>query len=352
MRVLKQHLLPEKACVLHYSIRYFLNESSLQQTKITAPSMSQALAKVKETLGKDAIIVATEEHQGQVTLTAAVEDNRCMTPRLRAIETPRTEINERATYPNPLAAIKAVCDICDEHQLGYGFCEQWLKELSSDFIVSPVGITRSLSAIVPFCPYWLDEASPKQPIILVGPQGSGKTVTIAKIAAILLSQKRKVKVLTLDTIKAGGVSQLQSYLDSMKQPLLVGEQKLAEVLMRCKDPRSDEFVLIDTPGLNVMKEEDQSFLYHFFQEVNSPLTLVLAADMNPIDAEEVARNYYFFNTQTLIATRFDATKHYGGLLSAAHTCGLQIAAYSDSPSIGDGLHSLTAEKMIDYLLFK
>ncbi len=314
--------------------------------------MSQALAKVKETLGQDAIIVATEEHQGQITLTAAIEDNASSSPRLKTIETPRRTVTGSAVYTNPLEAIKAVCDICDEHQLGYNFCEQWLKELSNDFIVSPIGITRSLSAIIPFCPYWLDETSPKQPIILVGPQGSGKTVTIAKIAAILLSQKRKVKILTLDTIKAGGISQLQSYLDSMKQPLLVGKQHLAEALRRCEDPRNDEFVLIDTPGLNMLKEEDQSFLYHFFQEVNYPLTLVLAADMNPVDAEEVARNYYFFNTQTLIATRFDATKHYGGLLSAAHTCGLQIAAYSDSPAIGDGLHSLTAEKMIEYLLPK
>ncbi len=325
----------------------------MQQTKITAPSMSQALTRVKEELGKDAIIVATEEHQGQITLTATVEDDAPSPPPfLRTIETSRNITTEIATYSNPLAAIKAVCDICDEHQLGYNFCEQWLKELSNDFIASSIGITRSLSAIVPFCPYWLDEASPKQPLILVGPQGSGKTATVAKIAAILLSQKRKVKVLTLDTLKAGGISQLRSYLDSMQQPLLVGKENLSEALSSCTDPESDEFVLIDTPGLNILKKEDQDFLYHFFQEVNYPLTLVLAADMNPIDAEEIARNYYFFNTQTLIATRFDATKHYGGLLCAAHTCGLQIAAYSDSPAIGDGLHSLTAEKMIEYLLEK
>ncbi len=56
--------------------------------------MSQVLTKIKA-LGEDAIIVATDEHPGQVTLTAAVEDNRCVTLCLRAIETPQ---NKRARH--------------------------------------------------------------------------------------------------------------------------------------------------------------------------------------------------------------------------------------------------------------
>eukprot|EP01037_Dinobryon_pediforme_P017333 gene17333-17524_t len=192
-------------------------------------------------------------------------------------------------YPDALAAIKAVCDICDAHQLGHAFCDQWLKELSRDFSVMPVGITRSLAAIVPFCPSWLEEVSTKQPIILVG------------------------------------AMQLQSYLEAMNQKLLIGEAHLKAVLESCDSLENDE--------------------------VNSPLTLVLAADMNPMDAEEIAKNFYFFNTRYLITTRMDVTKRYGGFLSAAKACSLQVIAYSNTPTIGEGLHSLTVDQMIGVMFF-
>lgn len=306
--------------------------------------MSKALEEVKASLGQDAIIVATEERDGKVTITATtVREHQ---PSIIDFEHPTSV---QSLYPDALSAIKAVCDICDAHQLGHVFCDHWLKELSRDFAVMPVGITRSLAAIVPFCSSWLEEISARQPIILVGPPGSGKTVMVAKIAAALLSQKRKIKVLTLDTIKAGAVSQLQSYLEAMKQPLLIGQSHLRNVLRTCDSSENEEVVIIDTPGINIMNEQDQNFLYQFSQEVSFPLTLVLAADMNPMDAEETAKNFYYFNTRSLIATRMDMTKRYGGFLNAAMVCSLQIIAYSNTPTIGEGLHSLTVDQMIEYL---
>lgn len=307
--------------------------------------MSKALEEVRISLGQDAIIVATEERDGKITITATAA-KESQPSFASSIQNSGAFQN---LYPDALAAIKAVCDICDAHQLGHVFCDHWLKELSHDFAVMPVGITRSLAAIVPFCSSSLEEISTRQPIILVGPPGSGKTVMIGKIAAALLSQKRKIKVLTLDTIKAGGVSQLESYLEAMKQPLLVGQSHLLNILRTCDSLENEEVVLIDTPGINIMNEQDQDFLYKFSQDVSFPLTLVLAADMNPMDAEETAKNFYFFNTRSLIATRMDMTKRYGGFLNAAMVCSLQIIAYSNTPTIGDGLHSLSVDEMIEYL---
>ncbi len=108
--------------------------------------------------------------------------------------------------------------------------------------------------------------------------------------------------------------------------------------------------MIDTPGVNIMSQDDQNFLYRFAEEFNYPLILVMAADMNPMDAEDIAKNFYFFNTRQLIATRMDMTRRYGSFLNASMACGLEIIAYGNSPSIGEGIHSLTVDQMIEHLL--
>ncbi len=320
-----------------------------EEIKVVGPTMVEAMATLKKELGEDALIVSTEHHDGQYILYAKSNTYR-IEPTLTNHVNPGTNHVDPGFYPDPMSAIKAVCDLCDQHQLGYSFCEAWLKELSLDFISGPIGITRSLAAIVPFAPHWLEDLSPAEPLIFVGPPGSGKTVSLAKLAAMLLSQKKHIKVLTLDTLKAGAVSQLTAYLDCMDQPLYVGEKHLDAFLNQGSASGNDTYILIDTPGVNLLNPEDQNFLYQLSKRAHVPLTLVLAADMNPIDAERVARNFYVLNTRRVIASRFDATQHYGGVLSAAYACGLSVGAYGKSPALTDGLHSLKPSEMVDFLL--
>ncbi len=322
-----------------FCVGFFVNDA----LKVVGSTMTEAMATLKKELGDDALILSTEHHAGQYILYAK--------PSILGKESKGPlYCDMKDFYPDPMCAIKAVCDLCDQHQLGYAFCEAWLHELSHDFISAPIGITRSLAAIVPFSPYWLQEVSPHEPLIFVGPPGSGKTVSLAKLAAMLLGQKKRVRVLTLDTLKAGAVSQLKAYMDCMDQPLLVGDSCLDDSLNQGADPKNDEYLLIDTPGINILSSDDQNFLYQLSKRTHTPLTLTLAADMNPIDAERVARNFYVLNTRRLIATRFDATQHYGGVLSASYACGLPIAAYGKSPALTSGLHSLQASDMLEFLL--
>lgn len=311
-----------------------------EEVKVTGPTMMAAMTALKKQYGDDALILSTEHHDGQYILHAKPNS-------LGSFEKPNLDDDIIHAYDTPMAAIKAVCDTCDKHQLGYSFCEAWLNELSRDFVTNPVDVTRALAATVPFNPMWLEELSPKNPVVFVGPPGSGKTVSLAKLAAMLLSKKKKIQVLTLDTIKAGAVSQLKAYMDCMNQPLKVGEEALNDWL---EENSGHEYLLIDTPGVNILNQQDQNFLYQLSQRVHGPFTLILAADMNPLDAERVARNFYMLHTRSLIATRFDTTEHYGGLLSAAYTCGMPIAAYGKSPELTDGLHSLEASHMVSLML--
>lgn len=83
-------------------------------------------------------------------------------------------------------------------------------------------------------------------IMLVGPTGAGKTTTIAKIAAnAALVDGKRVKLVTLDNFRVGGVDQIRTFADLIGVPLdvLDSVDQLPEAL-----DDSYDLVMIDTAG--------------------------------------------------------------------------------------------------------
>jgi flagellar biosynthesis GTPase FlhF len=85
-------------------------------------------------------------------------------------------------------------------------------------------------------------------IALVGPTGSGKTTTIAKLANHWAAfGDRRVGVICLDTYRVGGIEQAQIYAELSRLPLEVvfEEKEIPHALRRLRDC---EVILVDTPG--------------------------------------------------------------------------------------------------------
>ena len=62
----------------------------------------------------------------------------------------------------------------------------------------------------------LPERKAPRPFMLVGPPGSGKTITVAKLAARARLAGRPVGVITTDTIRAGAVEQLTAFTNILE----------------------------------------------------------------------------------------------------------------------------------------
>jgi len=90
-------------------------------------------------------------------------------------------------------------------------------------------------------------------IMVVGVNGSGKTTTIAKIAARHVAAGRKVLMAAADTYRAAAVEQMQIWADRVGCPVVSGKEKADpssvafEALDRAKAEGS-QLVLIDTAG--------------------------------------------------------------------------------------------------------
>jgi len=85
-------------------------------------------------------------------------------------------------------------------------------------------------------------------MLVVGPTGVGKTTTIAKLASdLVLRQRRRVALVTIDTYRVGATDQLRAYADLLNVPLKVATSpaQLATVLGSLTEMDN---VLIDTAG--------------------------------------------------------------------------------------------------------
>lgn len=85
-------------------------------------------------------------------------------------------------------------------------------------------------------------------VVFIGPTGAGKTTTIAKLAAdFALRKKKKVAMVTLDTYRIGAIDQLRTYGEIMGIPMETAGncKELQDVVQKHADK---DLLLIDTMG--------------------------------------------------------------------------------------------------------
>lgn len=223
-------------------------------------------------------------------------------------------------------------------------CERWLKNLAHDFSLTEFGIMHALARTLPLNPHWLTGLEADRPLILVGPQGGGKTVTAAKLVAMLLNAGKVVNAASLDTVKKGGIEQLEAYTRVMDVPFFTGPDSIQKLI---QSPSA--LCVIDTPGFNIFNAEDCKILETIRRLFDTPLTLVLPADINPADIKDLAKAYSTFGVDSLIITRLDTTRYQGGYLNAAMGNDIVFSLFSHSPSIADGLEAFTPRSILERL---
>jgi flagellar biosynthesis protein FlhF len=284
----------------------------------TAPSMQEAMALVRETLGPDAIIVSTDDEPGAVRVTAALDEAEPKAPSL--VETDVTdEISEALAasgVPGPLAE------------------KLLMASLSFDADDTLVALSSALAAVYSFAPV-ADQGSAR-PLTLVGPPGAGKTMGVAKLAARAVMAKRPVNLVTSDTVRAGAIEQLAAVARILGIELQTAESagRLA-ALARDADPAA--LTLIDSSGVNPYNAADRRELSAMIVAAGAEPILVMPAGGDALDAIDIARIFRDLGCSRMAVTRLDLTHRLGSVLAAADAARLGFAEAGVAPEIADGM---------------
>ena len=301
--------------------------------------MPEAMRLVREELGDNAIIVANQRSDdgGGVKVTAAVDDYEPVSP-LR----PEHEIE-------PPDILDVLANALDRHGVpgelterllhaAAPLAEKLLRAASALEVDPPVmTMAAALDRVFQFNP--LPDRGLNPPLLMVGPPGSGKTVSVAKLAVAAVLANRQVNVITTDTVRAGGVSQLAAFtrimdidLDTAMDPL-----GLREYLDEISARGGDALTLIDTAGVNPYNAEEREELSEYVHAAQCDIVLVLPAGCDSEEAAEMARLFAEIGATRLLVTRLDAAQRLGSILVAADTGKLQFCSSSITARVADGL---------------
>jgi flagellar biosynthesis protein FlhF len=316
-----------------------------------AATMNEAMAAVRDALGDDAIIVAArDEDDGGVRITAAIE------PPEPANDVPPAEIAEMWDPTRGLSETDITEDLSDllyRHGVPGRIMDQMMTAAMRHGAAPDLKslLTEVLRDLLPFEPLVPTAA---RPVILVGPPGVGKTLTIAKLATQAHLKERRTAVFTTDVVRAGGVEQLDAFTRLLGLDLVAAEtpSALADGVDSVRD--QSDLILIDSAGYNPFEVDDMAQLVALLKSMGGlkavDAVLVLPAGSDPQEAFDMAEIYQHLGIKRLILSRLDCARRLGGVITACLTGPFQLLAYSQSPEVAGGILPLSPETFADILL--
>lgn len=314
----------------------------------TAKTMKEAMDMVRDTLGEEAVIVATREEKNAVGsaifhITAAVEKD--LTANYQ--DYPAHDWNDLEDEDE-----SSVIEDLTDNMLRHAVPEEVLHQVIS--CASVLGIDEPrlalLSAIerlFKFNP--IPSEKLPLPLMMLGPPGAGKTLATAKLAARSAMNGLNVAVITTDIERAGGREQLEAFTRLMDIELKTAKSptELKEVILSVKD--ADQ-ILIDTAGINPFDTNHIKKTAQLIGAVELDSVFVLPANTNADEAGEMAQIFATMGTKRLLPTRVDVARRLGSLMAAAYQGSLSFTEVSTTAKVADGLSHLTSKRLTQLLM--
>lgn len=188
-------------------------------------------------------------------------------------------------------------------------------------------------------------------ISLVGPTGTGKTTTIAKLAAsYALRRGLRVGLITTDTFRIAAVDQLRTYADIVGLPLEVadGEQGLRGACAKFADR---DVILIDTAGRGHADCDRVDELARLVRVASPHEThLVLSSTARGETLVAQAESFSRVGVNRVVVAKLDETVGFGVLLGALGRIGRPVSWLTTGQHVPDDIEPARSERLADLVL--
>jgi len=185
----------------------------------------------------------------------------------------------------------------------------------------------------------------------VGPTGVGKTTTIAKLAALLtFERKMKIGLISIDNYRVGAFEQLKAYASIMGL-LCVPAFNSQDLFCALDRMKSMDMVLIDTAGHSHFdKPKIDEILQLIKTDFAISTHLVLSVTSESTIMREAASAFSVFKPETLVFTKIDEAKRCGKILDQVSDVKLPVSLITNGQRVPEDLIVPDKGKLLKIIL--
>src|ERR671923_1962724 len=196
---------------------------------------------------------------------------------------------------------------------------------------------------------------PPAVILMAGLQGSGKTTTSAKLARLLIAEKKKVALVSADVYRPAAIEQLKTVAGQVGAQFIESHlgEKPVDIARHAQEYARTHYMdvlIVDTAGRLAIDEEMMREIAELHATLKPAETLFVVDAMQGQDAVNVARA---FNERLplsgVILTKLDGDARGGAALSVRHVTGKPVKFAGVGEKL-DGLEPFHPERMAARIL--
>ena len=185
----------------------------------------------------------------------------------------------------------------------------------------------------------------------IGTTGVGKTTTIAKLAAqLMLKARKKVGLLSIDNYRIGAIEQLKTYANILGIPCFpVFNRK--DLFFALKRMEGRDVVLIDTAG---QSQYDSSRIEELKKMMPNDLAisshLLLSVSTTESEMNKTAINFSPLRFQSYIFTKIDEAEKRGSIINQIMKLNLPISYITTGQNVPEDIEMADKESILNLLL--
>lgn len=186
----------------------------------------------------------------------------------------------------------------------------------------------------------------------VGATGVGKTTTLAKLAArYSLMKKMSVGMITIDTFRIAAIEQLKTYAKIMGIRMEVASSK--ESFQRSLQLLSDkDIILIDTPGRSCVDDGCLNIMDIMLQNKSIETNLLISTTASEDNLLDIIMKYSSFDYDNLIITKIDESRRFGVLYDVINKARKPVSFLTCGQNVPQDIEEVTPQKMANLIMNK
>ena len=299
-------------------------------------------------------------HQNDVMETPTREELEALF-RLEAEEEPepiaaRLTGGQRHQDRNPLARIR---NRLIENQGSVAFVDRFLqrldRSLSEEDRLHPGRVrTRSIEKMkdmIRVTPVIEREHGERKIVFFVGPNGSGKTTSLAKLAyRYQLEEAPAISLYSLDLHRVAATEQLKTYAAVLQVPFFspLFESDFREYL----DRDGSQLIFVDTSGMGLRNTDRRDELVRFIECVKDSVEvhLVLPVSISPSLTEKYLEFFEPTGFEKILLTRLDEADFLANFIEVADKWKRPFSFLNNSPEVSSPLMNAGPEELARMVL--